>query len=294
MTHARRPHRSLGVALAWLATVSLLLLLAAAPGSTVLAGDGSNGTVKIHEGSDHSDPPKTDKNNQPHVCTFHIHGFGFDADDAGPWRIYDWPPTGTKSQVLAGTWSGSEWQSQVISLPDGHYRLVIDIDGDKNDTKDDDTTADKHKEFWVECAAPSESPSEEPTEQPTDTAPPTEAPTEQPTEAPTEQPTEAPTEQPTEQPTEAPTEQPTETPTEQPTETPTEQPTETPTATPTTPPSGGVEGATGTPNLTPPATDRLASATASDPASLPLVLFALVATSAGVLVLVRTRRMRRS
>jgi len=277
------------MALAWLA-VSLLLLLAVAPGSAVLAGN--NGTVKIHEGSDHSDPPKTDKNNQPHVCTFHIHGFGFDADDSGVWRIYDWPPTGTKSEVLAGTWSGSEWQSQVISLPDGHYRLVTDIDGDTNDAKDDDTTADKHKEFWVECAAPTASPTEAPTEAPTEQ--PTEAPTEQPTEGPTEQPTEAPTEQPTDTPTEQPTEAPTEQPTETPTEQPTPTPTPTPTATPTAPPSGGVEGATGTPNLTPPATDRLASAVTADPASLPLVLFALVAISGGVLVLVRSRRMRRS
>jgi hypothetical protein len=104
MTHARQiSHRSLSVALAWLG-VALLLLLAAAPGSAVLAGDGSNGTAKIHEGTSHADPPRTDRNNQPHVCTFHIHGFGFDADDAGVWRIYDWPPTGTKSQVLGGTW----------------------------------------------------------------------------------------------------------------------------------------------------------------------------------------------
>jgi len=248
MTHARRsPHRSLSVALAWLA-VALLLLLAAAPGSAVLAGDGSNGTVKIHEGTSHTDPPKTDRNNQPHVCTFHIHGFGFDSDDAGPWRIYDWPPTGTKSQVLAGTWSGSEWQSELISLPDGHYRLVVDIDGDKNDTKDDDTTSDKHKEFWVECAAPTETPSEQPTE----TAPPTEAPSETPTPTPPDA-----------------------------------------TPTPSTSPSGGVEGATGTPRLTPPATDRLMGTSATDPASVQLVVFILIALSATVLALVGTRRMRR-
>jgi hypothetical protein len=262
----------------------VLLLLAAAPGSAVLAGDGSNGTAKIHEGTSHADPPRTDRNNQPHVCTFHIHGFGFDAADAGVWRIYDWPPTGTKSQVLGGTWSGSEWQSQVISLPDGHYRLVVDIDGDKNDTKDDDTTSDKHKEFWVECAAPTETPSEQPTE----SAPPTEAPSEQPTES--APPTEVPSEQPTA--SASPTEAPSETPSEAPSGTPTPTPSQA-TPTPTASPSGGVEGATGTPRLTPPATDRLTGSVPADPTSWQLVVIVLIGLSATVLALVGTRGMRR-
>jgi hypothetical protein len=101
----------------------------------------------------------------------------------------------------------------------------------------------------------------------TPTATPTETPTEQPTEQPTGQPTEQPTEQPSGSvaPTESapPTEMPTEQPTAMPTATPTVMPSGTPTAPPsaTSTPSGGVEGATGTPRLTPPSTDASATGT---------------------------------
>ena len=64
--------------LGWIVAAALVLL-ALAPVSSAAAGN--NGTVKVHEGSSHADPPKTDKNNEPHVCTFHIHGFNFDSDN---------------------------------------------------------------------------------------------------------------------------------------------------------------------------------------------------------------------
>jgi hypothetical protein len=56
--------------------------------------------------------------------------------------------------VDSGSWNADEdgeWMSGLKDLPDGHYRLVWEIPGDGNDDKDTDTTADKHKMFWVEC-----------------------------------------------------------------------------------------------------------------------------------------------
>jgi hypothetical protein len=158
------------------ATLALVALLVA-PGALLAQPDpgppGNNGTVKIHEGMDHSDPPPTDRNHEPHVCTFHIHGFNFDSGETGVWRIYDWAPTGDGTLVDSGSWTADadgEWMSGLKELPDGHYRLVWEIPGDGNDDKDNDTTADKHKMFWVEC--PGEQPA---TPTPTATATGTEA-----------------------------------------------------------------------------------------------------------------------
>jgi hypothetical protein len=163
-------HRSrLGRRLAWLGVLAFALCaLAVAPGAMAQPQEpgppGNNGTVKIHEGMDHSDPPKTDRNNQPHVCDFHIHGFNFDSAESGVWRIYDWPPTGDRSLVASDDWtadSDGEWMSELFSgWEDGHYRLAWEIPGDGNDDKDGDWTADKHKMFWIECEESGEIPVE--------------------------------------------------------------------------------------------------------------------------------------
>lgn len=157
MTHALRTPRTLVLAVA----TALAVLALLGPGSAPTLGQdapGINGTVKIHEGATHEDPPPTDRNNEPQVCTFHVHGFGFDTTSAGNWRIYTWPPTGDMTLVASGSFTGEEWQSAVMSLADGHYRLVVDVFGDANDARDDDTTADKHKEFWIECPVVTPSP----------------------------------------------------------------------------------------------------------------------------------------
>jgi hypothetical protein len=302
MTGGRRVHhRSTWRVLAWLATAALLV--AAFVPTSVAAADGHNGTVKIHEGSDHGDPPKTDRNNQPHVCTFHLHGFAFDPDDAGQWRIYDWPPTGTKSQVLNGTWSGSEFQSVVMTLPDGHYRLAWNIGEDPEDPKDEDATSDKHKEFWVECAAPSEEPSEEPSTEPSEAPseePPKEpstAPSEEPSAAPSEEPSEEPSTEPSEAPSEEPSAEPSEAPStapsEEPSESPSETPSETPSEAPSTSPSGGVEAATGTPRVTPPATDQLGGTNVVGDQSWRIALGLLAMTIGGAMLLTSRRTSRR-
>jgi hypothetical protein len=124
-------------------------------------------------------------------------------------------------------------------------------------------------------------------------------PTEQPTLTPTEQPTLTPTEQPTltptEDPTLTPTDQPTLTPTDQPTLTPTQQPENTPTVAPTaTPrPTGTVEGNTGAPEITPPPTDTLGTATTGTGSGLPLILAAVAAFALALLFVTPSRKRSR-
>lgn len=117
-------------------------------------------------------------------------------------------------------------------------------------------------------------------------AQPTPTPTPVPTPTPTVAPTPTPTVAPTPTPTVAPT--PTATPVPEVTPTPTVAPTPTPTATPT----GTVVPATGTPKVTPPATDSGVSGNSSSGGGLPVVLVAL----AGVLVtslILAPRKIRR-
>ena len=66
-----------------------VLFLATSGATTAYAGGGSsppgnNGTVKIiNDSGDSGDDP----DNDPHVCRFHIYGFGFDANSSGTWDI---------------------------------------------------------------------------------------------------------------------------------------------------------------------------------------------------------------
>jgi hypothetical protein len=110
---------------------------------------------------------------------------------------------------------------------------------------------------------------------------PTPTPTTEPTPTPTgtEEPTTEPTPTPT--PTTAPTPTPTgtEEPTTGPTATPTTAPTATPTTAPTATPTGGVEGATGRPNVTPPPTSTLDSSGDGSTGNLVLMLLTLTEIS---------------
>ncbi|HZC32834.1 MAG TPA: hypothetical protein VE640_06070 [Candidatus Bathyarchaeia archaeon] len=56
-------------------------------GPSVLANDtpGNNGTVKIHEGNTEKEPGEV--RNEPHVCTFHLHFYFADPEQAGTWEI---------------------------------------------------------------------------------------------------------------------------------------------------------------------------------------------------------------
>ena len=147
--------------------------------------------------------------------------------------------------------------------------------------------------------APTPTPTVEPTPTPTvePTPTPTVAPTPTPTVEPTPTPTVEPTPTPTVEPTPTPTVAPTPTPTVEPTPTPTVAPTPTPTVepTPTATPSGSVEAVTGTPEITPPPTDSLTSASGSPNNSWRLLLLGMAGILAGILLLMpaepeRTRR----
>jgi hypothetical protein len=137
--------------------VAALLAAFAAVGPGVLASDtpGNNGTVKIHEGAGETEPGEV--RNEPHVCTFHLHFYFADPEQAGTWEIQQWAPTGQKGTVvLSGTYDAAgdgvdrQPEEGVYTLPDGHYKLFWDGDLDTG-------KHDKMKVFWVDCATPSRS-----------------------------------------------------------------------------------------------------------------------------------------
>ncbi|WP_330288543.1 LPXTG cell wall anchor domain-containing protein [Streptomyces sp. NBC_00576] len=145
------------------AGVSAALFLAPAahalPFATV---SGDNGTVKIHDATTGEELHQ----NEPHVCTFYLDAFGFDAVQEVDWHIESWAPTaavkGTtvKSGEITLDAEG-HGRTDDLSLPDGHYKLFWNFEGENG--------AAKHKVFWTDCtdsggtdgggATPSSSPS---------------------------------------------------------------------------------------------------------------------------------------
>ncbi len=91
--------------------------------------------------------------NEPHVCTFHVHGLNFDAASTGTWSI-----SGQGGGNVAGsgsshgTWgpasASGEWRTSVMTLPSGHYELSVE------QTTPAAPGGEKHKVFWVECQRP--------------------------------------------------------------------------------------------------------------------------------------------
>ncbi|WP_028799600.1 LPXTG cell wall anchor domain-containing protein [Streptomyces sp. 142MFCol3.1] len=123
------------------AGVSTALLLAPVAHATA---PGDNGTVKIHDAKTGEEL----RRNEPHVCTFYLDAFGFDAAQTIDWHIEAWAPTATtKGETVksgAITLSGDgHGRTADLSLPDGHYKLFWNFDGEKG--------AAKHKVFWTDC-----------------------------------------------------------------------------------------------------------------------------------------------
>ncbi|HLL36067.1 LPXTG cell wall anchor domain-containing protein [Streptomyces sp.] len=105
---------------------------------------GDNGTVKIHDAATGEELRK----NEPHVCTFYLDAFGFDAGQQVDWHIESWAPTaGVKGETVKSgslTLDGEgHGRTGDLSLPDGHYKLFWNFDGEKG--------AAKHKVFWTDC-----------------------------------------------------------------------------------------------------------------------------------------------
>lgn len=118
--------------------------LLAAPTAAHATAPGDNGTVKIHDAT----TGEKLRRNEPHVCTFYLDAFGFDAVQQVDWHIEAWAPTAaTKGETvktgaitLAADGHG---RTEDLSLPDGHYKLFWNFDGEKG--------AAKHKVFWTDC-----------------------------------------------------------------------------------------------------------------------------------------------
>ncbi|TJZ46127.1 LPXTG cell wall anchor domain-containing protein [Streptomyces piniterrae] len=123
------------------AAVTAALLLAP---SAYATGPGDNGTVKIHDAKTGEELRK----NEPHVCTFYLDAFGFDGGQQVDWHIESWAPTAdvkgetvkSGSLTLDGEGHG---RTPDQSLPDGHYKLFWNFDGEHGRAK--------HKVFWTDC-----------------------------------------------------------------------------------------------------------------------------------------------
>jgi LPXTG-motif cell wall-anchored protein len=106
---------------------------------------GDNGTVKIHDARTGEEL----RRNEPHVCTFYLDAFGFDGGQQVDWHIEAWAPTAAvkgqtvKSGAITLDADG-HGRTNDLSLPDGHYKLFWNFEGEKG--------AAKHKVFWTDCA----------------------------------------------------------------------------------------------------------------------------------------------
>ncbi|RKE22204.1 hypothetical protein [Streptomyces sp. TLI_171] len=136
-------------------TGAAVLPLAAFAGAAH-AAPGDNGDVKIHAVGTVSDAHA----NQPKVCSFYLDAFNFDTVTKVTWEIDQQPPTGT-AKVLSGdiTLLTGAGQTQNLSLPEGHYKLLWQFAGENGNGK--------QKVFMVDCPdlsspPPSGSPSPSP------------------------------------------------------------------------------------------------------------------------------------
>ncbi|MBQ1089560.1 LPXTG cell wall anchor domain-containing protein [Streptomyces sp. B93] len=124
-------------------TAASSAVLLAAPAALATA-PGDNGTVKIHDAV----TGEEQRQNEPHVCTFYLDAFGFDGVQEVDWRIDAWAPSAeVKGETVE---SGAitldaegHGRTDDLSLPDGHYKLFWNFEGEHGSAK--------HKVFWTDC-----------------------------------------------------------------------------------------------------------------------------------------------
>ncbi|MFJ9537211.1 LPXTG cell wall anchor domain-containing protein [Streptomyces sp. NPDC101225] len=115
-----------------------------APVAAHATAPGDNGTVKIHDAKTGDEL----RRNEPHVCTFYLDAFGFDGVQQVDWHIEAWAPTAHSKGETVKTGAitldtEGDGRTEDLSLPDGHYKLFWNFDGEKG--------AAKHKVFWTDC-----------------------------------------------------------------------------------------------------------------------------------------------
>jgi hypothetical protein len=102
--------------------------------------------VKIHDAKTGEEL----RRNEPHVCTFYLDAFGFDGGQEVDWHIEAWAPTAdvkgetVKSGDITLDADG-HGRTEDLSLPDGHYKLFWNFDGENGRAK--------HKVFWTDCGS---------------------------------------------------------------------------------------------------------------------------------------------
>jgi LPXTG-motif cell wall-anchored protein len=131
-------------ALSAVAAAALLSAPAAAHATVQATARGDNGTVKIHDAKTGEEL----RRNEPHVCTFYLDAFGFDAVQQVDWHIEAWAPTAHSKGETVKTGAitldaEGDGRTENLTLPDGHYKLFWNFDGEKG--------AAKHKVFWTDC-----------------------------------------------------------------------------------------------------------------------------------------------
>ena len=127
-------------------STALALCLGGAPlvlTSTAHAAN-AKGSLTVHaEGT-----AVEDENNEPHVCSFRLVADNYEATDTGITYSFSRiaPSTPQADGLLPGsiTLVDGEGQTDLLSLPNGHYKPHGQIVGDENG-------ADNFKAFWVEC-----------------------------------------------------------------------------------------------------------------------------------------------
>ncbi|MDN3022104.1 hypothetical protein [Streptomyces sp. S.PB5] len=134
LTTARR-RRATAVATLALAGCALTAV------SAVAAPPGDNGDVKIHV----EFKPDAEPDNDPHVCSFYLDAFNFDAGEKVHWKIAGQPPSagGSAEEGDLTLNAGGGGTTDVIALSNGHYKLTWLTDKGHG--------AGKHKVFWVDC-----------------------------------------------------------------------------------------------------------------------------------------------
>ncbi|MGI5376024.1 LPXTG cell wall anchor domain-containing protein [Streptomyces sp. CA-251387] len=115
-----------------------------APAAAHATAPGDNGTVKIHDATTGEELRK----NEPHVCEFYLDAFGFDSVQKVDWHIEAWAPTAAvkgetvKSGAITLDGEG-HGRTDDMTLPDGHYKLFWNFEGENGSAK--------HKVFWTDC-----------------------------------------------------------------------------------------------------------------------------------------------